>query len=141
MGPQGVLRRAGLNPDTASMAEIMTVLRPIFSNQSAQNIAGMIVGQWREWRSQVENAGRGNLTPEARVETARQSAWYEFTGVRSQFMGLLGSIGENVKDVLLPASEAVATAFRKIAEWIDPRTGNTWARAGLLGAGGLAPCG
>ena len=137
MGPQGVLRRAGLDPNTASMAQITTALRPIFSNQSAMNIATMIVGQWREWQGQVQNSLRLSLTPGAREDTASGSLWHGLLSARSALIGALGAIAKNFELILLPAANSVAGALRKVAEWTDPRTGSRWLSMGLLAAGGV----
>jgi hypothetical protein len=122
---------------TANAAQIASVLRPMFSNSSAENIANAIVNQQAEWRTQVELARRANLTPEALQSLASQSTWYQLMSARSKLQDVMGSVAENFK-LLLPSLEAVAASMAKIATFVDPKIGNPAAGLGLLGMGGIA---
>jgi hypothetical protein len=140
-GPQGFLGRAGIdinNPNT-TMAQIQTAMRQAFgSNQSAFNMALMIVGQYREWLAQVRNALRLNLSPEVRQASAAGSGWFQLQAAGSALQDVLGAIIENFK-VLNPVLESVTDGMKNIAKWIDPRTGSPLASLGILGgAAGLA---
>jgi hypothetical protein len=134
MGPQGVLVRSGLDPKTATQAQIATALRPIFSNQSAENIANMITGQWREWLGQANNAMRLNLSPEARAANTQNSLWTQLQSARSALIDAMGSAVMNFK-VLLPVLQSVGEGLQKIASFIDPVIGNPAAGASLIGGG------
>jgi hypothetical protein len=105
MGEQGVIRHSGLDPRTATAAQIATALRPIFSNQSADNLANMIVGRWREWLGQTEIARLANLTPEARERLGSQRSWYQLNTARSALQDAMGGTAGNFKSVLNPALE------------------------------------
>jgi hypothetical protein len=135
MGPQGYLARAGLDPNTATMAQITTALRPMFSNQSAMNIATMIVGQWREWQGQTTLALRQNLTAEARQTHAASGLWPGLQRTQSALQDVLGSVAENFKP-LLPLLDRATDGLKTLARWIDPTTGSPALSMGVL-AGGL----
>jgi hypothetical protein len=139
MGPQGFLRRAGLDPRTASMAQVQTAMRQAFgSNQSAFNIATMMVGQWREWSDQTGIARLANLTAEARQQHAGGSSWHQLNTARSALQDVLGSVAENFKTLLNPALESATAGLKKLASWIDPRMGNPVLSTGILAGGGIA---
>jgi hypothetical protein len=135
MGPQGYLARSGLDPNTATMAQITTALRPMFSNQSAMNVATMIVGQWREWQGQTTLALRQNLTAEARQTLSGSGMWPGLMRAQSALQDVLGSVAENFKLILVPALSQIETGLKKLASWIDPTTGNPALSLGILGAG------
>lgn len=136
MGPQGMLRRAGLDPNTASMAEIATLVRRITSNRSAENMFMTIIGQWREWQGQTIVGNRINLTPEARDAHARGMLWHGLVSARSQMMNALGTIADAFAFILLPPIQLVASGLQNLAALVSPQTGNRWASTGLV-AGGL----
>ena len=103
MGPQGFLRRAGLDPRTASMAQVQATMRQAFgSNQSAFNIASMMVGQWREWSDQTGIARLANLTGEARQQHAGGSSWHQLNSARSALQDAMGSVAETSKRCSIP---------------------------------------
>jgi hypothetical protein len=139
MGPQGFLRRAGLDPGTASMAQVQTAMRQAFgSNQSAFNIATMMVGQWREWQDQTGIARLANLTADARLQHAGGSSWHQFNSARSALQDAMGSVAENVKTLLNPALEAATAGLKQLGRLIDPKTGNSILSTGVLAGGGIA---
>ena len=137
-GPTGVLRRMGIDPLRASSAQISTGLSRFFSNQSAENIANMIVNQQTEWRNQVLNALGIDLSEVARQRHAAGSGWHQFSSARSGLQDVLGSVGENLKTLFNPALEAATDGLKKLARWIDPKTAHPDVKWGLLGAGGIA---
>jgi len=136
MGPAGMFRRMGIDPLRASPAELTTALSPMFSNQSAANIASMIVNQRADWLNQIRNALRLNLTLEAQEKAQRDSLWYGLVAARSQMMNALGTIAEAFKFILLPPIQLVASGLQNLAALVSPQTGNPFARTGLV-AGGL----
>jgi methyl-accepting chemotaxis protein len=138
MGPGGVLARAGLNVRDASMAQIATIMRPIFSNQSAFNSAMSIIGQWREWSDQSAIARRANLTPEARQQHAAGSSWHQLNTARSALQDAMGSVAENFKGLLNPALESASAGLKQLARLIDPRTGESVLSTGVLVGGSIA---
>jgi hypothetical protein len=139
MGPQGFLRRAGLDPRTAGMAQVQTAMRQAFgSNQSAFNIATMMVGQWREWADQTGIARLANLTADARQQHAGGSSWHQLNSARSALQDAMGSVAENFKTLLNPALESATAGLKKLSSWVDPRTGNPVLSTGVLAGGGIA---
>jgi hypothetical protein len=139
MGPQGFLRRAGLDPRTAGMAQVQTAMRQAFgSNQSAFNIATMMVGQWREWADQTGIARLANLTGEARRQHAGESSWHQLNSARSALQDAMGSVAENFKTLLNPALESATAALKKLSSWVDPKTGNPVLSTGVLAGGSIA---
>jgi hypothetical protein len=134
VGPQGYLRRIGIDPMTANAAQISAALRPVFSNQSAENIANAIVNQQSEWKTQVQNALRFNLTAEARMGLGGQSGWYQMMAARSKLQDVMGSITENFKS-MLPLLTKITEQLGKLARYIDPKIGNPLAGLGVMGAG------
>jgi hypothetical protein len=137
LGPQGVLRKMGLDPMTANAAQISAALRPMFSNQSAENLANAIVNQQAEWRIQVQKALQFNLTDENRRLVGDQSTWMQLQSARSKLQDVMGSVAENFK-ILLPSLEAVSSGFAKIAAFMDPKIGNPLAGLGIIGTAGIA---
>jgi hypothetical protein len=137
LGQQGYLRRMDIDPMTANAAQISAALRPIFSNQSAENIANAIVQQQTEWRTQVQNALRFNLSPEALRDLGSQSGWYQMMAARSKLQDVMGSVAENFK-VMLPYLEKITAKLGEIAAFMDPKIGNPFANLGILGTGAIA---
>jgi hypothetical protein len=138
LGPTGFLRRQGINPLTANAAEISVALRPLFSRATVESIANMIVNQQAEWRAQIQNALRLNLSPESRRFVFQNSGWAQLQAAGSALQDVLGAIVENFK-ILNPVLESVTDSMKSIAKWIDPRTGSPLASLGILGgAAGLA---
>ena len=137
LGPQGYLRSQGLDPLNSTAAQIAPALSRILSRATAANIANMIVNQQAEWRTQVENARRFNLTPEALASLGSQSTWYQLQSARSKLQDVMGSIIDNFK-LLLPILESITKQMGKIAAFMDPQIGTPLAGMGLLGAGAIA---
>ena len=90
----------------------------------------MMVGQWREWSDQTGIARLANLTGEARQQHAGGSSWHQLNTARSALQDVLGSVGENFKTLLNPALESATNALKKLASWIDPKTGSPAAQHG-----------
>jgi hypothetical protein len=138
MGPEGFLRKAGLNPDTASMAEIATVVRRIAPNRNAEYTMLSFIGQWREWMGQTEIAKLVNLSPEARQQHAAGSGWFQLQQARSSLQDAMGATAENFKSLLNPALEAAGSGLKQFARLVDPRLGEPIISTGALAGGGIA---
>ena len=138
VGATGVLRRMGIDPMRANSAQIATGLSRFFSNQSAENIANMIVNQQTEWRNQVLNALGIDLSELARRQHTAGSGWHQLQAGRSGLQDVLGAVGENFKRLLNPALEAATDGLKKLARWIDPTTGSPLLSTGVLAGGGIA---
>ena len=127
----------GINPLTATLPQLQAALNRITPNQSANSIATAIIAQQGEWRTQVENARRFNLTPENLQRLAGQSAWYQLLSARSGLQDIMGSVTESFK-ALLPALETITKQMKNIAAFVDPQIGNPFAGIGILGGGLIA---
>jgi hypothetical protein len=133
VGPQGYLRRMGLDPLRSSAAQIATAMRPLFSNQSAENIANMIINQRQEWMNQIRNALSLDLREETRISHERNSLWTQLTAVRSQASGALGEIIGRFRPFILTPLQTAADLLTGIAKLVNPRTGSDIAAYGLFG--------
>lgn len=141
MGPEGFIRRQGLDPRRSSAAAIADTLAPLFSNSSAENIANMIVNQQQEWQNQVRRAHRipsdpetGLVDPRFTRGVSRDSLWSGLQEARAQIINTLTSVGDSFKDFLLPPLFKFADSLGWIAEKLDPRTGNPYLNLGCWAA-------
>jgi hypothetical protein len=75
LGPNGVLRRMGIDPLRASPAAIADALAPLNSNMSAENIALIFTQMQGELRNQMERALRLNRGRPMWVETSGVDSW------------------------------------------------------------------
>lgn len=124
-GPDGFLRRRGLDPMTSSPAAIRDALKPLFSNASAENMANMIVNQLAEWRNQVQNAKALNLTPENLAKLSAASLHSQLQSVGSQLVTVIGDIVEKLKGIVLPVTSGTAATLQGTANTVDDGTNST----------------
>jgi hypothetical protein len=142
LGPQGVLRRMGIDPATAAPAAIADALAPLNSNMSAENIMLMFVQMQGELRNQMDRALRLNrgrpMFERGQIDDAAEGGiWTGLQRARARIVDSMQSIGDNLTDFVLPPLNRFADVLGKISEWTNPRTGNPAVSMGVLAGGGV----